>query len=218
MHNENSYQQEWPLRLAFCCLVPATTEGETPLADMNSVTAALDSELFSKFEQRGVRYVRHYHPYIDVPWQQVFQTEDRSVVAKICAQRQIQHEWLDDDVLRTVQTCQGTATHPVTGVKTIFNQAHLFHVTSNGTENAEQLIDTFGADRLPRQSSFGDGEEIPLADLQSLRMAFESQKIMFSWQKDDVVLIDNMQVAHGRQPFTGPRKLLAALLDSNRAL
>jgi alpha-ketoglutarate-dependent taurine dioxygenase len=36
-HNENSYQQAWPLKIAFLCLTPALEGGETPIADTRKV-------------------------------------------------------------------------------------------------------------------------------------------------------------------------------------
>jgi hypothetical protein len=40
---------------------------------------------------------------------------------------------------------------------------------------------------------------------------------MFDWQRGDVLLIDNKLVSHGRQPYSPPRKIFAALLaDASR--
>jgi alpha-ketoglutarate-dependent taurine dioxygenase len=213
LHNENAYQREWPLKIALCCLTPATKGGETPIADMQAVTAAIGPQLVNKFAQRGVRYVRHYRPYIDVPWQTVFRTEDRSVVARFCAEHDIQHEWLDKDTLRTTQTCQGVARHPVTGEQVFFNQAHLFHISSLGEQAAKSMLDVFGANRLPRQTFFGDGAEISASDLAAVRTAFSAASLTFPWQAGDILLLDNMQFAHGRRPFEGPRKVVAALME-----
>ena len=40
---------------------------ETPLADMRKVMTALAPGVLERFRTRQVRYVRHYHPYVDVP-------------------------------------------------------------------------------------------------------------------------------------------------------
>src|SRR5690349_13436235 len=37
LHNENSYQQSWPLSLYFYCVRPPQTQGATPLADIREV-------------------------------------------------------------------------------------------------------------------------------------------------------------------------------------
>lgn len=37
------------------------------------------------------------------------------------------------------------------------------------------------------------------------------ETICFAWQQGDLLMIDNMLVAHGRNPFDGPRRILAAM-------
>jgi alpha-ketoglutarate-dependent taurine dioxygenase len=212
MHNECAYQLAWPLRLAFCCITPATRQGETPLADMRRVTAAIPATTLERFAARKVRYVRHYTPFADVPWQTVFQTDDRNAVQQFCLQNSLTCEWLDNDSLRTTQVCQGVAHHPVTGECVLFNQAHLFHVSSLGAATAKAMVEAFG-DRLPRNATYGDGEPLQQQDLDAVRAAFQRETIQFSWQQGDVLLLDNMQVAHGRRSFSGPRKVLAALFE-----
>ncbi len=212
-HCENAYQRDWPLKLAFCCLVAAQSGGETPIADMRKVTAAIGDELMDRFEARKVRYVRHYRPYVDIPWNVVFQTSDRNELARFCAQNGIEHEWLDADTLRTAQTNQGVARHPMTGERVFFNQAHLFHVSNVGEEVAASLINLFGKDRLPRNAYFGDGGAIPEQDLQRVGRAFADVSVRFRWNSGDVMLLDNMQMSHGRRPFSGERRVVASLLD-----
>jgi len=46
-----------------------------------------------------------------------------------------------------------------------------------------------------------------------VREAFEAETVVFRWETGDVLLLDNMLVAHGRRPFKGDRKIVAALLD-----
>lgn len=214
LHCENAYQREWPRKVAFCCLVAPAEGGQTPVADMRRVNAAIGADLMDRFESRRVRYVRHYRPHIDIPWEVVFQTCDRAEVAAYCEAHGIEHEWLDANTLRTAQTNQGVARHPVTGERVFFNQAHLFHVSALGAEVATSLVNLFGRDRLPRNAYFGDGGEIALDDLERVRRAFAGAAVDFAWQPGDVLLLDNMQVAHGRRPFRGPRRVLASLLGS----
>ncbi len=212
LHNENAYQRSWPLKVAFCCLVAARQGGATPLADMREVTCSIGARVLDRFESLGVKYVRHYRPYVDLSWQTVFQTDDRAQVARYCAENGLEHQWLDADTLRTSQVSQGVAIHPVTEERLFFNQAHLFHVSSLGAESAELLRRTYGGG-LPRHACYGNGKEIPDADLEVVRAAFRQHAVAFPWQPGDVLLLDNMQVAHGRQPFVGERRIVAALLD-----
>jgi alpha-ketoglutarate-dependent taurine dioxygenase len=94
-----------------------------------------------------------------------------------------------------------------------FNQAHLFHVSNLGAEPAAALVNLFGADRLPRNAFFGDGGELDPADLDRIRAAFRDAAITFPWAAGDVLLLDNMRMAHGRRPFTGTRRVVASLMD-----
>lgn len=214
LHNESAYQKTWPLKIALCCLVPAASGGETPIADMRRVNAAIGPRLMDRFEQKRVRYVRHYRPFVDVSWQKAFHTEDPRELARFCADNDIEHEWLDSETLRTIQICQGVARHPLDGERVFFNQAHLFHLSSLGATVAKAFVDRFGA-LVPRQSFYGDGSEIGTDDLDVVRDSFRQAKVVFPWQAGDVLLVDNMQVAHGRRPFRGPRRVLAALMESH---
>lgn len=210
-HCENAYQRDWPLRLLFGCIVAPARGGQTPLVDMRAVTAALDAETVRAFARRGVRYVRHYHAGFDLDWRVVFQTDDRAEVARYCREHSIAATWRADGTLRTEQTCQGTAHHPRTGETLWFNQAHLFHPSALGPEMMADMIDIFGADALPRDARFGDGTPIPADLLARVREVHAAHARAFDWRAGDVLVLDNMLVAHGRRPFEGPRRVLVSM-------
>ncbi len=211
LHQENAYQRDWPLRLMFCCLRPADQGGATPIADMRRVTARIGPEIVDAFETRGVRYVRNYQPGFDLDWRTVFQTDTADGVAAFCRANAIEHEWLPDGRLRTTQICQGAARHPEMGERLWFNQAHLFHPSALGEEMMADLTDIFGPDGLPRDARFGDGAPIEAATLDGIRAAYAAEAREFDWQAGDVLLVDNMRVAHGRRPFAGERRVLVAM-------
>jgi alpha-ketoglutarate-dependent taurine dioxygenase len=211
MHCENAYQRDWPMRLWFHCACPATRDGETPLADVARVTDALDPALVRRFAARGVMYVRNYRPGLDLPWQTVFQTTERADVERYCAAHDIALEWLDGDALRTRQICPAVVPHPRTGRPLWFNQAHLFHVSSLAPAVRDALLAVYRPDDLPRHATFGDGSALEPADLDAIRAAFDAHTMQFPWQRGDTLVIDNMAIAHGRRPFTGPRRILVAM-------
>ena len=215
LHNENAYNSTWPCRLAFCCITPATDGGETPIADMRDVTNQIGARLMDRFENSKVQYIRHYHHGIDLSWEDVYQTSDPVELAEICRANGIHHEWIGTQgkLLKTTQTCQGVAYHPITLERLFFNQAHLFHVTSMGNDVATMLRATFGGDRLPRHSKYGDHSEIPDSDILKIQSIFRENAIMFPWERGDVLWVDNMQIAHGRRPYKGTRRVLVALMD-----
>lgn len=214
MHCENAYQRDWPLRLFFFCARAALRGGETPLADVSRVTDVLDPALVDRFARKQVMYIRNYRPGLDLPWQTVFQTSERSEVERYCVAHDIAWEWLDGDALRTRQVCDALATHPVTGRRTWFNQAHLFHVSSLPGPVRDAMLAVYAPDELPRHALFGDGSPIDEADLAQIRAAFAAHTVMFPWHTGDVLILDNMAFAHGRRPFEGERRVLVAMGDA----
>jgi Probable taurine catabolism dioxygenase len=213
-HNENSYSRNWPNRIGFMCILPAETGGETPIGDSRVVYNMLPKSVRDKFELKGVMYVRNYSN-LDLPWSVVFQTEDKSQVEDYCKANELNYEWLEDDGLRTSQVNPAAAIHPHTGEKIWFNQAHLFHVSSLDKSIAEALLASLGEENLPRNSYYGDGSPIELEALELIRSIYEQTKIKFAWQKNDLLLLDNMLFTHGRESYTGARKTLVGMACPN---
>src|SRR5258708_3637801 len=168
MHNENSYAHAWPLRIWFYCPQPATAGGATPIADSRSVARRLDPALVKRFADLGVMYVRNYRKGVDLPWQEVFQTDDKAEVQRFCDEAHITCEWRGEE-LRTRQVCQGVTTHPRTGAVAWFNQAHLFHPTALREKVRKTLFDLFGQEGLPRYACYGDASPIADEDLAAIR-------------------------------------------------
>lgn len=216
MHNENSYSSTWPAKLWFYCHRAAAEGGATPLADGRAVLRRIDDEVRARFTRAGVKYVRNYGAGMDLPWQEVFQTRDRAEVADFCARSGMTCDW-DGDRLRTTQVCQAVTTHPVTGEQVWFNQAHLFHPSALDEETRDALLAIFGAEGLPRNACFGDGAQIPDADLDHVRAAYEAETVDVEWRDGDVLLVDNVLTAHGRRSYTPPRRVLVAMADASTA-
>ena len=175
----------------------------------------LPKSVREKFEQKGVMYVRNYST-LDLPWSVVFQTEDKSQVEDYCKANELNYEWLENNGLRTSQVNPATAVHPHTGEKVWFNQSHLFHVSSLGKDIAETLLASLGEESIPRNSYYGDGSPIELEALELIRAAYEQTKVKFAWQKTDLLLLDNMLFTHGRESYTGARKILVGMACPNR--
>lgn len=213
LHNENSYTQNWPMKIWFFSRVRARVGGETPIADSRRVYQSIPREVRERFANRGVMYVRNYGSGFDLPWQEVFQTNDRAEVESYCAASGIQIEWLADDRLRTRQVCQAVASHPVTGEMVWFNQAHLFHVSRLPAEVREAVATIFAEEDLPRNVYYGDGSAIAPEDLDCICAAYEQEKVVFPWQAGDVLLLDNMLAAHARNPFTGKREVVVGMAE-----
>ncbi|WP_328871968.1 TauD/TfdA family dioxygenase [Streptomyces sp. NBC_00287] len=218
LHNENSYQAVWPHTLYFYCIEPALTQGATPLADIREVYRAIDPAVREEFVRRGGwRVVRNFHADFGVPWQEAFGTEDRDSIVEYCRGKGITAEWRPDGGLRTTTVRRAVHTHPVSGEEVWFNHATFWHVTSLAPEVQEGLREIFDDEDLPTNTYFGDGGRIPDETVAHLRAAYRSASTRFDWQRDDVLIVDNMLAAHGREPFTGPRKIAVAMAEPSRS-
>ncbi len=215
MHNEMSYARSWPMKIWFCCVKAAPQGGQTPIADSRKVLERLDPHLVSRFERLGVLYVRNFLDNIDLSCREVFGTADRDEISRLCDAVGIEYEFNDHCQLKTRQKCQGIAIHSSKMHSIWFNQAHLFHISSLGPGMAASFLADFGEDCLPRNAYYGDGSKIDEMHLNEIREAYRQETIAFPWNEGDILMLDNMQVAHGREPFAGPRKIIVAMAEQS---
>ena len=213
LHNENSYQQAWPLKLFFFCITPASRGGETPIADCRNVFARIAPATRERFIQKQIQYVRNFGDGLGLPWQSVFQTEQRSQVEDYCRSHNILFEWKEQNRLRTRQVRPAVAHHPDTGDLLWFNHATFFHVSTLEPLVRTALTKEFAEEDLPTNSYYGDGSPIESCLLDELREAYQKETVTFQWQQGDVLMLDNMLVAHGRMPFEGTRKVVVGMAE-----
>jgi alpha-ketoglutarate-dependent taurine dioxygenase len=211
LHNENSYQRAWPLRIFFFCKMAALQGGETPLADVRKIYGRITPEVRERFRHKQVMYVRNFGDGFGLSWQTVFQTTDKRKVEVYCREAGIEYEWKDETRLRTRRVGQAIAYHPYTHEALWFNHATFFHVTTLEPKIRDALLAQFPVEDLPSNSYYGDGSPIETAVLDELRQAYLQETITFPWQKGDILMVDNMLAAHGRAPFVGPRQILTGM-------
>lgn len=66
---------------------------------------------------------------------------------------------------------------------------------------------------LPSRVFFGDGAPLQPQDMIELRLAYVAAERRFPWAKGDLLLLDNMRTAHGRDAFIGPRRVWVAMSE-----
>ena len=70
-----------------------------------------------------------------------------------------------------------------------------------------------GIDSLPRNVYYGDGTPLEDEVVEEIGLLYERTAVRFPWQEGDLIMLDNMLVAHARDPFVGPRKIVVAMGD-----
>lgn len=213
LHNENSYQSQWPLKIFFFCRQPALERGETPIADVRRVLRHIEPEVRERFAQKGWMYIRNFGDGFGLAWPTVFQTDDPAQVEAHCARSDIQIEWKGENHLRTRAVRPALARHPKTGETVWFNHATFFHISTLEPDIREGLLAEFDENDLPANTYYGDGSPIEPEVVEHLREAYRRETVSFPWQKGDLLLLDNMLVAHGRAPFAGPRQVLVGMAE-----
>ena len=210
-HNESSHLHRWPLRIWFYCVRAAEKGGETPIVDCRRIYERLDAGLRQRFAEKGLLYVRNYADGLDVSWERFFGTTDRSEVERSCREAGTDFEWKGENGLRTRRRAQAVATHPRSGETVFFNQIQLHHTSYLEAAVRSGLESLYREEDRPRHVYYGDGSAIEESVVQELLGLYRETAVAFPWRESDVLMLDNMLIAHARNPFVGPRKIVVAM-------
>ncbi|MBH8561818.1 TauD/TfdA family dioxygenase [Nostoc sp. CENA67] len=212
-HNEHAYSPTFPLKIFFFCLTPAQQGGETPIGSCREIFERIDPKIRERFMEKKVMYMRNFGDGFGLPWQTVFQTNEKAKVEEYCRIHDIKVEWKDGERLRTRQVGPAVVKHPRTGELVWFNHATFFHVSTLEKNTREALLAGFKEEDLPTNTYYGDGSPIEPSVLESLREVYQQAMVTFPWQKGDILMLDNMLAVHGRRPFVGPRQVLVGMAE-----
>jgi alpha-ketoglutarate-dependent taurine dioxygenase len=210
-HNESSHMHRWPMLIWFYCIKAAERGGETPIVDCRQVYQRLDPTIRDRFERKGLMYVRNFTDKLDVSWSNFFQTDDRSAVEEYCRSAGIDFEWKEENGLRIRQLCPAVVAHPQTGEMVFFNQIQLHHISCLPAMVQDSLRSMLDEKDFPRNVYYGDGAPIEDSVVETIKDLYDSLAISFRWQESDVLMLNNMLVAHSRNAFSGSRKIVVAL-------
>lgn len=226
LHNEMSFIKHYPRHIYFYCDTPSETGGETIIADARSVYKAIDGKVKERFVQEGLRYISNFYGQSRVldlvnrfqrahkTWMDAFETTSKEDVEKLCAANEFGYKWNKKDWLQVIYETPAVIAHPDTGERVWFNQAHLYDYNPRllGFWNwlgAKMLY--VRKDTVLHEIYYGNGASLPRKELYHVMDALEKETIKFPWKKGDVMVLDNVLAMHGRAPFTGKRRILAAL-------
>ena len=68
----------------------------------------------------------------------------------------------------------------------------------------------------PTALAISYGDAIGADVVQAINEAYEANTVREEWQAGDLLLVDNLRTAHGREPFEGPREVVVAMADAVR--
>jgi len=207
MHCESSYSTAPPDKIIFCCIIAAQNGGQTPIADTRKVLEYLPQNLKDKFIEKGVMYRRNLNKFLGLSWQEVFQAEKKEAVEDKCKKLGINFDWQGENLIMQWSK-KAICKHPVTQEECWFNHALFF----NKFSLEKSLLNLVSSDEeLPSNTFFGDGASISEDEANEIKEAYNQAKVIFDWEVGDVLFLDNMLIAHGRNPFEGKRKIIVSM-------
>jgi alpha-ketoglutarate-dependent taurine dioxygenase len=212
-HNENSYALEFPAIIIFSCLEAPSSGGCTAVVDCRRVLADVAAEFSDSLRSLGWRLTRHYHPHVGQAIKSAFESDDPSKIAEHCEANLIGHQWLSGGVLRTVQRRAAVVRHPTTNEETLFSHMSFWSRWSLPEEVRQVLVNSYGDDRLPFDTAFGDGTPITKSEMDVLNQAYERHACREPWRVGDVLIVDNLLAAHARDPFRGKRRVVVTMAE-----
>lgn len=159
-------------------------------------------------------YVRNFGNGLGISWQEAFQTSKQKDVINYCQNNGIVMKWGNNKKLQTYQVRPAIVNHPKTGEKVWFNHAAFFHISTLDPTIRQTLAAEFSESEFPYNTYYGDGSEIEPEVLAEIRSAYQQETVTFPWHAGDILMLDNMLTAHGRNPFIGSRQVVVGMAEA----
>lgn len=226
LHNELSFVKKYPSHIYFFCEYPSETGGATIIGDARKIYQQVDEKVKERFINNKLKYVSCYFHKSRVmnllnkvqnshkSWIQVFETDKKSEVEKKCIENEFGYKWNANDWLQINQIRPAVMAHPQTQENVWFNQAHLYDFNPKLLGQWRYVgakLFYFRKHTRLHEVYYGNGSKINRKDLYHIMDVLDANTIAFPWRKGDVMILDNVLAMHGRAPFTGKRRVLAAM-------
>jgi D-xylose reductase len=225
-HHELAQTPNPPKYIFFYCDTPPITGGETPLIDSTAVyryARERHPEFVQDLVDCGVRYTR-IMPAVDDPSSRIgrsyyntYQVSTKAEVESILRNTPgVVYTWLPDDSLR-VTTQPVPAIRLVSSTGSYDNPSHVYQNTFSNSIIVAYLgwQDSLN-DRLQTLHFGGAKDFVPLPHdvLDDIANFMQQNRVVYPWQKGDIMAVQNQLVMHSRNPCTGPRRVLASIWGS----
>lgn len=235
-HTEAYYWYRQPKYISFYCEQSDCEAGETPLFDCAGIMKSIPSDLLGKLKGAKVlmqyiyasesrtRASRQY-PTVQLKntWQRIFETRDKKEVERELDRDDVEFCWMNNDELLVKVVTDLISKHPATG------QLCFRGVRYPSRSNHEYMLKEFIKPRLgdrtygtlaallfkfrssdPRRYFWTDSivdMELSKREENDLTEAYFKNCSIFRWKTGDMILIDNLKMAHARLNVDAHRKI-----------
>jgi len=212
-HHEMAHMKDIAEFIFFPCNTPAVEGGETPIVLSNVIyerMSELEPEFVKRLAEEGLVYLRETAETVDLTnyyaqgWKKAFFSETKEDAEAKARAAGLKVEWLPGNTMRTTTPPRpAIRTHKVTGKKLWFNHVLIAYPGKvNPLTNPNDLMNTV---------TFPNGDNLAESYVDNAIKVANEEAVFFKWQKRDTLLLDNMQVLHGRNRVTPPRVTYASL-------
>ncbi|MBD2451601.1 TauD/TfdA family dioxygenase [Nostoc sp. FACHB-152] len=185
LHGEMYYQKSKPLMLWFFCATPASQGGETTICDGKYFFEELSDSTKNLFSRNKLKFSVYQSK--DV-WQAKYKTDDLDKLQEICKNNDISLKINADKSIYLEYIFSAI----------IPSKCGKYQIFINSILPTKQLN--------PEILKFVDDSEIPNDVLQELDEVAERVTTNISWEKGDILMIDNTRVMHGRRAFSDEKR------------
>ncbi len=210
-HHELAQSANPPAYVSFFCSSPPKTDGETPILDSNLIYQYIHinyPDFESKLKKLGVRYTRVLPENNDLnspigrSWKDTYNVCSKlELENKLNDIKGLEYQWKpNNEIVITSQILPAIYFNYQT------NQ-YIFHnsiiAAFEGWEDIRN--DPYNAIK------YGNGENLDQNIIQDISKQMKKICVEWKWEKGDIIWIDNRQVMHARNYYTGDRKIYASL-------
>lgn len=232
-HNDGSFGARPPVVIFLYCQLPPTVGGQALLYDSRGVFQTLKKDyplLLQELRDRKIRYYTFYPDASKFDGEITLSLQDAFfkkcgdagnftlAIEEYLTATKYGFEWTSSG-LKTWYIRDPVTAHPVHGEETWFNQVTAMHCSVFDNHPAYASLHRPEDERskscemhgsMQFHTSFGDGDEIPIDVIDTLRRVQWDNAVAFDFSSGDVAVLDNYFVGHGRLSFEPPRELFTA--------
>ncbi|MBD2506847.1 TauD/TfdA family dioxygenase [Nostoc muscorum FACHB-395] len=185
LHGEMYYQKNIPLILWFFCANPPLEDGETTVCDGREFFNEISSSTKELFSKKKLKFTVRIS---QEDWQKKYQTDDLNQLEEMCSKNNT-HLTVNEDQSILLEYISPAI---------IPSRCGKYQVFINSLLPTKQLN--------PKILNFEDDSEIPEEVVSELNEIAEKFTTEISWQKGDILMIDNTRILHGRRSFADDQR------------
>ncbi|MCD9186665.1 MAG: TauD/TfdA family dioxygenase [Pyrinomonadaceae bacterium] len=217
LHGEMYYRSVRPRILWFYCQISPGKDGQTTLCDGEALYKNLSVETKEFFEKMPVRYRTRY---TQSEWQENFPAATLSEIENYCRDMNYDLKVNHDDGSIKIDYVSSALSGNGRDKPFCFinNVVALFMGEASFKKGVLHAgIPRTASNDFPVKVRMKDGSKIPRKIISEILTESKKLTIEHTWQKGDILLIDNTRIMHGRNSsYSSERKIFVRICDGLR--